>query len=198
MKFPIAFLSLLTTAAYAQHEPKSLRGSVEDVDFLETNDVTVSPDSVATINCGSGDQCCLQQDSHCGTISATGSIMTYGGGPLCLTGGTVSGGGHKNCALSCTGSCNVSVAATGGGGGGGGPPNSGGGGGNPNPSAEQEIIEQVKNETSSTDEIVTTQPDSTDGYGVTNPTTTDDSGSGRKLTSVVASFVFVAAGLGIF
>lgn len=74
---------------------------------------------------------------------------------------------------------------------------------NPNPSAEQEIIEQVKDETSSTDEIVTppTQPDSTDGDGVTNPTTTnpvDDSGSGRKLTSVVASFVFVAAGLGIF
>jgi len=94
-------------------------GSVEDVDFLETNDVTVSPNSVATINCGSGDQCCLQQDSDCGTISVTGS-MTLGGGPQCLTGGTVSGGGFQNCALSCTGSCNVSVAATGGGGGGGG------------------------------------------------------------------------------
>ena len=74
---------------------------------------------------------------------------------------------------------------------------------NPNPSAEQEIIEQVKDETSPTDEQIVTppaEPDSTDGDGVTNPTTAnpvDDSGSGRKLTSVVANFVFVAAGLGI-
>ena len=75
---------------------------------------------------------------------------------------------------------------------------------NPNPtSAEQEIIEQVKDETSPTDEIVTlpADPDITEGDGVIDPTTTnpvDDSGSGRKLTSsVVAKFVALA-GLGIF
>lgn len=129
MKFPIAFLSLLTTAAYAQHEPKSLRGSVEDFDFLEDNVVTVSPNSVATINCGSGDQCCAQQDSGCAGIDNTGGL-SFGGGSTCasgstpITSGTVEGSG--NCIISCTGSCNVSVAAAGGGGGGG-PPNSGGG-----------------------------------------------------------------------
>ena len=126
MKFPIAFLSLLTTAAYAQHEPKSLRGSVEDFDFLEDNVVTVPPNSVATISsCGSGDQCCVQQDSSCGNIFNTGTgAVTFGGGGACafpITSGTVTGAG--NCILSCTGTCNVSVAAHGGGG----PPNSGGG-----------------------------------------------------------------------
>ena len=120
MKFPIAFLSLLTTAAYAQHEPKSLRGgSVEDFDFLENNVVTVPPNSVATISgCGSGDQCCVQ--GTCGSITATG-FSSFGGSQFCLTSGTVTGAG--NCVLSCTGSCNPSVAAHGGGG----PPNSGGG-----------------------------------------------------------------------
>ena len=123
MKFPIAFLSLLTTAAYAQHEPKSLRGgSVEDFDFLENNVVTVGPNSVATINCGSGYKCCVQDGSHCGSINPTGS-STFGDG-ICLTGGTVTGAGK--CDLSCTGTCNVSVAAHGGSGGGGGR----GGGGN--------------------------------------------------------------------
>lgn len=123
MKFPIAFLSLLTTAAYAQHEPKSLRGSVEDFDFLENNVVTVYPNSVATINCGSGYQCCVQ--GSCGKIDNTG-IATFGGGAcsIPITSGTVTGAG--NCVLSCTG-CNVSIAAKGGSGGGG-PPNSGGGG----------------------------------------------------------------------
>jgi hypothetical protein len=127
MKFPIAFISLLTTAAYAQHEPKSLHGSVEDFDFLEDNVVTVAANSVATINCGSGDQCCVQ--GTCGDITNTG-VSSIGGGGACMfpiTSGTVKGAG--SCILSCTGSCNVSVAA--GGGGGGGPPNRGGGWGWP-------------------------------------------------------------------
>lgn len=115
MKFPIAFLSLLTTAAYAQHEPKSLRGSVEDFDFLEVenNVVTIPPGSKATIrNCGPSDQCCLQDGSHCARIENTGS-MNFGGA-ICLSEGTVEGAG--NCVLSCSGTCNPALAATGGGG----------------------------------------------------------------------------------
>ena len=118
MKFQIAFLSLLTTAAYAQHEPKGLRGSVEDFDFLENNDVTVPQGSTAAITCGTGGQCCVQYGSDCGNIEMAG-VSTFGGGSSgCPSGvslsavSTVSGG--SNCNLSCSGSCNVSVTAGGG------------------------------------------------------------------------------------
>ena len=70
---------------------------------------------------------------------------------------------------------------------------------NPNPDAELEIIEQVKNETNSADE--TTAPaepdDSTaaedDGNSDgANPVVEEDSGSGRQLVSVAARFVLAA------
>ena len=72
---------------------------------------------------------------------------------------------------------------------------------NPNPEPEMEIIEQVKNETNSADDIATTtpvQPDSTaeaeaedGGSDGVNPVE-DDSGSGRQLVSVAARFVSAA------
>ena len=64
---------------------------------------------------------------------------------------------------------------------------------NPNPEAEQEIIEEAKGETDSTGETTTpaepadTKEDGTDGA---NPI--DDSASGRKLVSVAARFVSAA------
>ena len=68
---------------------------------------------------------------------------------------------------------------------------------NPNSDAELEIVEEVKNETDSADEIVTppAQPDSTEEDDGTDPF--DDPASGRKLASVVAAR-FVSAALRVF
>ena len=136
MKFPITLLSLLTSAAYAQHEPKGLRGSAEDLEFLEDNVVAISSGSSATITgCGSGEQCCVQMSSSglsCGSIISGGSGTTtygYGGGSYCaisLSNDDSIGGGN-NCILSCSGSSGQVVSAGGSGGGGGG---FGGGSGN--------------------------------------------------------------------
>ena len=136
MKFPITLLSLLTSAAYAQHEPKGLRGSAEDLEFLEDNVVTIPSGSSATITgCGSGEQCCVQMNSSglsCGSIISGGSGTTtygYGGGSYCAISlsNDDSIGGGSNCILSCSGSCDPVVSAGGSGGGGGG---FGGGSGN--------------------------------------------------------------------
>jgi len=59
---------------------------------------------------------------------------------------------------------------------------------NPNPEAELEIIEEVKNETEPTDEIVTPAPS---GETAENGPI-DESGTERKLTSVAARFVSAA------
>eukprot|EP00985_Skeletonema_marinoi_P024580 scaffold17193_cov89-Skeletonema_marinoi.AAC.1 len=134
MKFPIALLSLLTSAAYAQHEPKGLRGSAEDLEFLEHNVVAISSGSSATITgCGSGEQCCVPMNSSvsCGSIIYGGSGTTsYRGGSNCaisLSNDDYIGGG-SNCVLSCSGSCDPVVSAGGGSGGGGGGFGGGGGG----------------------------------------------------------------------
>ena len=129
MKFQIAFLSLLTTAAYAQHELKGLRGrgSVEDFDFdfLENNNVTVPDGSTATItSCGSGEQCCVLGDnSHCYDIESSG-VMTIGGGgggssscKVTLSSGDTVRGGSGGCFLSCSGTCTAIITAGGAGGG---------------------------------------------------------------------------------
>ncbi len=68
---------------------------------------------------------------------------------------------------------------------------------NPNPGAEQEIVEQVKNETDSTGETTSSaEPNTTeDGGTVTDPATPiedDSAGNERKLTSVAARFVSAA------
>ena len=71
---------------------------------------------------------------------------------------------------------------------------------NPNPDAELEIIEQVKNETNYVDETTApapAQPDSTaaeedSGSDAANPVVEEDSGSGRQLVSVGARFVSAA------
>jgi len=66
---------------------------------------------------------------------------------------------------------------------------------NPNPESEQEIIEEVKNETDSTGETTSSaEPGTGDGGTVTGPATPieDDSSSGRKLASVAARFVSAA------
>ena len=69
---------------------------------------------------------------------------------------------------------------------------------NPNPEAEMEIIEQVKDETNSADETTApAQPDSTpvenDGNtDAANPVVEEESGSGRQLVSVAARFVSAA------
>ena len=71
---------------------------------------------------------------------------------------------------------------------------------NPYSDAEQEIIEEVKNETDSTGEITTTTPAEPDteedgGSGTNTATPIEDDGSagnGRKLTSVAARFVSAA------
>ena len=61
---------------------------------------------------------------------------------------------------------------------------------NPNPKAELEIIEQVKNETDFASETVAPAEPNTKEDGGTEPI--DDSASGRKLTSVAAGFVSAA------
>jgi hypothetical protein len=62
---------------------------------------------------------------------------------------------------------------------------------NPNPEAELEIIEGVKNETDSTGETTTPAAPGTAEDGVTDPIE-DDSASGRKLASVAARFASAA------
>ena len=71
---------------------------------------------------------------------------------------------------------------------------------NPNPESEQEIIEEVKNETDSTTETTSPAESGTgDGGSGTNPATPiedDSAGNGRKLASVATRFV--SAGLRVF
>jgi hypothetical protein len=61
---------------------------------------------------------------------------------------------------------------------------------NPNPEAELEIVEEVKNETDSTGETTVPAAPGTAEDGVTDPI--DDSASGRKLASVAARFASAA------
>ena len=61
---------------------------------------------------------------------------------------------------------------------------------NPYPEAEQEIIEEVKGETDSSDETTVPAAPGTAEDGDTDPI--DDSSSGRKLASVAARFVSAA------
>ncbi len=65
---------------------------------------------------------------------------------------------------------------------------------NPNPEAELEIVEEVKNETDSAGETTVPAAPGTaeDGGTDTSTTTEEDSASGRKLTSVAARFVSAA------
>ena len=63
---------------------------------------------------------------------------------------------------------------------------------NPNPKPELEIVEQVKNETNSSNETTAAQPDSPAEDVGSDPVVIDDSGSGRKLASVAARFVSAA------
>ena len=70
---------------------------------------------------------------------------------------------------------------------------------NPNPDAELDIIEEVKDETDSAGETTSTaEPNTGDGGSSTDPAAPidDDSSSGRKLASITARFV--SAGLRIF
>ena len=71
---------------------------------------------------------------------------------------------------------------------------------NPNPGAEQEIIDEIKDETVSTGETTSpAAPNTEDGGTVTDPATPiedDSAGNGRKLASVAARFV--SAGLRVF
>ena len=114
MKFSILFLSLLTTTADAD-ERKGLRGgSYDDLNLLESNDVTVPAGSSVTIDsCSSGDQCCMTGPFH--------QVINYGrsitGGSGCSDGFTFTDGWAKcdsvSCLASCTGSCQVVVHADG-------------------------------------------------------------------------------------
>ncbi len=70
---------------------------------------------------------------------------------------------------------------------------------NPNPEAELEIIEQVKDETDSAGETMAPAQPDTEEDGGTDPATPiedDSAGNGRKLASVAARFV--SAGLRVF
>jgi hypothetical protein len=62
---------------------------------------------------------------------------------------------------------------------------------NPNPEAELEIVEEVKNETNYDDETTASAAPGTAEDGVTDPIE-DDSASGRKLASVAARFASAA------
>ena len=66
---------------------------------------------------------------------------------------------------------------------------------NPNAGAELEIVDEVKNETNSTDETISpAEPDTEEDVGTdaATPVEEEDSASGRKLTSIVARFVSAA------
>jgi len=71
---------------------------------------------------------------------------------------------------------------------------------NPNPESEQEIIEEVKNETDSTTETTSPAESGTgDGGSGSDPATPiedDSAGNRRKLASVAT--MFVSAGLRVF
>ena len=114
MKFPIALLSLLTTAAYAQHEPKGLRGSTEDLEFLEDHDEVISlpSGSEATIRCAHSSQnCCIRNGSTtCSITDIRGDIINIGSRIVCLSSGSVYSSGD-NCNLTCNGSCGPVVEA---------------------------------------------------------------------------------------
>ena len=94
MKFQIVFLSLFLAAAHARHEPKGKGLRVGDDRDLELVGSTVVPNaSSATINCGSGSQCCVTGTLK--TINNVG-IMTIGGGGSCQ-GYTMTNGSLSNC-----------------------------------------------------------------------------------------------------
>ena len=65
---------------------------------------------------------------------------------------------------------------------------------NPNPGAELEDIEQVKNETDSTGAMTPAEPGTAEDGGTNAATPIDDgsAGNGRKLASVAARFVSAA------
>eukprot|EP00984_Skeletonema_dohrnii_P035442 scaffold35177_cov161-Skeletonema_dohrnii-CCMP3373.AAC.2 len=112
MKIQIVFLSLLA-AAHARHEPKGLRGG--DEHDLELVGYTVVPNgSSATINCGSGSQCCVTVTGSFEWKINTG-IQQFGGScqePLSNGSLTLSKCKEStSCSVSCDGNCNVAVKA---------------------------------------------------------------------------------------
>mmetsp|Transcript_10400 Transcript_10400/g.20812 ORF Transcript_10400/g.20812 Transcript_10400/m.20812 type:complete len:110 (-) Transcript_10400:165-494(-) len=76
MKFQIVFLSLFLAAAHARHEPKGkgLRGG-DDRDLELVGSTVVPNGSSATINCGSGSQCCVTGSFK--TINNVGSTEAH-------------------------------------------------------------------------------------------------------------------------
>ena len=112
MKFQIVFLSLFLAAAHARHEPKGkgLRGG-DDRDLELVGSTVVPNGSSATINCGSGSQCCVTGSFK--TINNVGSMTIAGGGSchLSMSNGSLGNCESNPCSISCDGACNVVVKA---------------------------------------------------------------------------------------
>ena len=124
MKIQFAFLSLFLATAHAGQEPKGLRGRAgddQDVDLLGLGytDTAVPNGSSATINCGSGSQCCAT-GTFVGSINH-GYSSIGSGGCAGTTYNNASTGTctSSSCSISCDGTCNVVVKAGSGGGDGG-------------------------------------------------------------------------------
>lgn len=109
MKFQIVFLSLFLAAAHARHEPKGkgLRGG-DDRDLELVGSTVVPNGSSATINCGSGIQCCVTGTFK--TINNVGSKTSSCQGST-LSNGSLGNCQSNSCSVSCDGVCNVVVKA---------------------------------------------------------------------------------------
>eukprot|EP00984_Skeletonema_dohrnii_P017870 scaffold8226_cov115-Skeletonema_dohrnii-CCMP3373.AAC.6 len=112
MKFQIFFLSLFLAAAHARHEPKGLRGG-DDRDLELVGSTVVPNGSSATINCGSGSQCCVTGTfkTRNTTGGATGGGGSCQGSTLSMSNGSLGNCESNPCSISCDGACNVVVKA---------------------------------------------------------------------------------------